>query len=60
MSVTGEPAILQRLYELGVMEGEMIEFVATAPLGDPLEIRLGKKKKKLDEDDVVGVQVSPR
>jgi ferrous iron transport protein A len=30
----------QRLMEMGLLEGEEIELIGFAPLGDPLEIRL--------------------
>ena len=60
VALTGEPALVQRLYELGVMEGETVEFVAAAPLGDPLEIRLGNSRLSLRKADAFGVQVTPR
>src|SRR5438094_10303419 len=37
ISLGGEPGLVQRLYELGLIEGEMIEVLALAPLGDPIE-----------------------
>lgn len=33
-------ATRQRLLELGLVRGASVEFVRTAPLGDPIEIRL--------------------
>ena len=41
VSVAGDPALVQRLYEFGLLEGEELELIALAPLGDPIEIRLG-------------------
>jgi Fe2+ transport system protein FeoA len=32
--------VRQRLLELGMLPGTTVEFVRTAPLGDPIEIRL--------------------
>jgi Fe2+ transport system protein FeoA len=40
-ALAAEPALLQRLMEMGVLEGDEVEMVAVAPLGDPIEIRLG-------------------
>ncbi len=38
--VPGVDAVVQRLLEMGLLEGEEIEVVGFAPLGDPMEIRL--------------------
>jgi ferrous iron transport protein A len=38
--INGSDMVTQRLYEMGLLEGELLELVAFAPLGDPLEIRL--------------------
>lgn len=39
-SVEGNDQLAKRLLEMGIMEGEEIEVIAKAPLGDPVEIRL--------------------
>jgi ferrous iron transport protein A len=39
-SIQGSDSIVQRLFEMGLLEGEEIEVVGFAPLGDPMEIRL--------------------
>ena len=40
-SLTGDDALVQRLMEMGLFEGEEVEVIALAPLGDPIEIRRG-------------------
>jgi ferrous iron transport protein A len=60
VAIAGEPALVQRLYELGLLEGEAIEFLATAPLGDPVEIRLGNSRLTLRKADAAGVSVLVR
>lgn len=35
--VSGEDAISVRLMEMGLLDGEEIELIGRAPLGDPLE-----------------------
>ena len=40
LGLDGEDALVQRLYEMGLLEGEEIEILGFAPLGDPIEIRL--------------------
>lgn len=57
--VAGEPALLQRLLELGLMEGETVEILARAPLGDPIEIRCGESRLSLRRREAAGVRVAP-
>ena len=39
-AIQANGALGQRLLEIGLLEGEVIEVVGFAPLGDPMEIRL--------------------
>ncbi len=39
MSVQGDDGLVQRLLEMGLLEGEEAEVANVAPLGDPIEIR---------------------
>jgi ferrous iron transport protein A len=38
--IAGTDVLVQRLLEMGLLEGEPVEVVGFAPLGDPMEIRL--------------------
>jgi ferrous iron transport protein A len=58
-SLSGEPALVQRLFEMGIYEGEEIEIVALAPLGDPIEIRCGDGRLSLRRREAAGIQVNP-
>ena len=40
LSVQGDGPLVQRLYEMGLLEGEEVEVIGFAPLGDPMAIRL--------------------
>lgn len=57
VSLAGDPGLVQRLYELGLLEGESVELVALAPLGDPIEIRLGNTRLTLRKAEAAGIQV---
>ena len=57
-SLNGEPALVQRLYELGLLEGEEIEVLAIAPLGDPLEVRCGNARLSLRKSEAAGVALA--
>jgi ferrous iron transport protein A len=59
VAVGGDPALVQRLYEFGLLEGETVEFLGTAPLGDPVEVRLGNARLTLRKADAAGVAVRP-
>lgn len=56
-TVSGAPALVQRLFEMGLLEGEPVEMIAFAPLGDPLEIRVGNTRLSLRKTEAVGVRV---
>ena len=57
LALDGEPGLVQRLYELGLMEGEEVELLTFAPLGDPLEIRLGNACLSLRRAEAAGITV---
>jgi Fe2+ transport system protein FeoA len=57
-SIAGEPALLQRLSEFGLFEGEEIEFLGFAPLGDPLELRVNGTRLSLRNQDAASVTVT--
>jgi Fe2+ transport system protein FeoA len=57
-SVGGAPALVQRFLELGLMEGEEIEVLALAPLGDPIEIRCGASRLSLRRREAAEVRIA--
>jgi ferrous iron transport protein A len=40
MDVMGDDAVSVRLMEMGLTDGEEIELIGFAPLGDPIEFRI--------------------
>jgi ferrous iron transport protein A len=58
-AVKGSDAIVQRLLEMGLLEGEDIEVIGFAPLGDPLEIRLRDYRLSLRRSEAARIQVIP-
>lgn len=57
LTLHGEPRFLQRLMEMGLLEGDEVELLAVAPLGDPLELRLGDSRLSLRRSDAALVEV---
>ncbi len=57
IALAGEPGLVQRFYEIGLMEGERVELLAIAPLGDPIEIRVGNTRLSLRKHEAAGVSI---
>jgi len=56
-SVHGTDAIVQRLFEMGLLEGEQVQVLGFAPLGDPMEIRLNDYRLSLRRSEAARVLV---
>ncbi len=57
VDVTGDDAISVRLMEMGLIEGEEVELVGFAPLGDPIEFRIRGYRLSLRSSEARRVQV---
>jgi ferrous iron transport protein A len=57
-SLDGEGPLLQRLLEMGLLEGEEIEVLGVAPLGDPIEIRIRDYRLSLRRREAACVGVT--
>lgn len=57
--VGGDGDLLQRLLEMGFVEGEEVEVLRVAPLGDPIEFRLGGYRVSLRRREAARVRVTP-
>ena len=56
-AIVADPALTQRLMEMGMLEGDTIEMLAVAPLGDPLELRVGDYRLSLRRAEASRVEV---
>ncbi len=54
-TVSGADSVVQRLLEMGLLEGDEIEVITLAPLGDPMEIRLGDSRLSLRRVDAAHI-----
>jgi ferrous iron transport protein A len=57
-SVRATGTLEQRLLEMGLLEGEVIEVVGFAPLGDPMEIRLRDYRLSLRRQEAASITVA--
>jgi ferrous iron transport protein A len=59
VALSGDAPLIQRLMEMGVLEGDEVELIGFAPLGDPVEVRLGDSRISLRRTDAARVEVQP-
>jgi ferrous iron transport protein A len=57
--VLGDDALVQRLMEMGLLEGTEVEVLGFAPLGDPMEVRLGDYRLSLRRNEAARIRVTP-
>jgi ferrous iron transport protein A len=57
-SLSGADNLLQRLLEMGLLEGEEIEVIGIAPLGDPVEIRVRDFRLSLRRREAATIRVT--
>ena len=57
VGIDGNDAISVRLMEMGLTEGEEIELVGFAPLGDPIEFRVRGYRVSLRSTEARRVQI---
>jgi ferrous iron transport protein A len=57
-ALEGDDALAQRLMEMGLLEGEEIEVIRFAPLGEPVEVRLGDYLLSLRRREAARVRVT--
>jgi len=57
-AISGNDALVQRLLEMGLLEGDEVSIVAVAPLGDPIELQLRDYRLSLRRSEAARVQVT--
>ena len=57
VEVTGDDAISVRLMEMGLIDGEVIELLGFAPLGDPAEYLIRGYRLSLRKAEAARVQI---
>ncbi len=56
--VRGDDALVQRILEMGLIEGEDVEVIGVAPFGDPIELRLRDYRLSLRRTEAARIRVS--
>jgi Fe2+ transport system protein FeoA len=55
--LTTSPRVRQRLMEMGFIKGTMVEFIRSAPLGDPIEVKVKGYRLTLRKQEAESVFV---
>lgn len=55
--VKGQGAIRRRIMDMGITKGTSVMIRRTAPLGDPIELRVRNYELSLRKDDAVMIEV---
>jgi ferrous iron transport protein A len=58
LTIEGSDHVARRLQEMGLLEGDTIEVLALAPLGDPMEVRVGDSRLSIRKREAQRVIVS--
>lgn len=58
-SINAPPVTLQRLLEMGLLEGEEVEVVTIAPFGDPIDLRIHGFQLSIRKSEASAIQVKP-
>ena len=56
-ALEGGDVLIQRLMEMGLLDGEEVEVLGFAPLGDPMEVRVGDGRRSLRRAEAARVRV---
>ncbi len=59
LDITGDDTLAIRLMEMGLIEGEEISLIGSAPLGDPLEFSVRGYRLSLRASEAKRVIVEP-
>jgi len=59
VDVSGDDGIAIRLMEMGLIDGEEIELLGFAPLGDPIEFELRGYRLSLRKNEARRVTIEP-
>ena len=57
-AVGGEGALRQHFLDMGLIPGTRVEILRSAPLGDPIAVRLRSYNLALRKEDAAKIQVS--
>lgn len=59
-TLEGRGPMVQRLYEMGLIEGSEVTLIRRAPLGDPLEIRVMGYALSLRAAEAAQIRIYPQ
>jgi ferrous iron transport protein A len=55
--LTTSPSVRQRLMEMGLIQGATVEFIRSAPMGDPIEVKIKGYRLTLRKQEAESIVV---
>lgn len=55
---TQEPEIRSRLYDLGIIPGSVLKVMRVAPLGDPIQVKIGTSSISIRQQEARHIHVN--
>lgn len=55
--ITAQGVLLQKLYDMGFIEGEEIQLIRSSPLNDPIEVQILSYKITLRREEAKSIKV---
>ncbi len=56
-NVSGDADLQQRILEMGILPGQQVTVLRTAPLGDPIEVEVMGYSLSLRKSEAAGIEV---
>ena len=56
-SINAKGRLLQRLYEMGFIQGQKVEFIRASPLNDPIEVKILSNSVVLRKNEAKDIEV---
>ncbi|MCF6228243.1 MAG: ferrous iron transport protein A [Planctomycetes bacterium] len=56
-NVSGDASLQQRILEMGILPGQQVRVIRTAPLGDPIEVEVMGYSLSLRKSEAVYIEV---
>ena len=59
ISISNQGGVTRRMVEMGVTRGSIVEITGTAPLGDPIDVKVKGYQLSLRKEEARSITVEP-
>lgn len=57
VAIRGDSKVKKRIMDMGITKGTIVEKIKTAPMGDPIELRIRGYELSIREHDAANIEV---